>query len=289
MKFLSLKAVMIALIPICLMVGSCSEDGTTINGTMKCKIDGTTWEAVLPSASILNGLINVTGISSNGMILTITVSGTTTGTYTLEPTGLNAIAFVENNSGTTPAFVSNQNIANTNYGEVVITNIDTDAKTISGTFFTEVHRLVDGMERIITEGEFNAVSYEDTTTPTNSTMSVTIDGNAWTANSASGFLNFGSLSLTGTDASGAVSVGLIIPDDTPPGMYTLGAPSFSTYGAQYNPGPNTFLAGDSGTLTITEHNTTTQVIKGNFEFDASEFPTGPLTATLTNGSFEISY
>ena len=73
--------------------------------------------------------------------------------------------------------------------------------------------------------------------------------------------------LSVSDQLVSKTVGVTIPSNVGPGSYTFTL--FGTdYIGQYNV-YSSFLAADSGTLTILEHNTTTKRVSGNSSFHTS--------------------
>lgn len=274
-----------------ILFSACDNDDDEMmepTASMTCKLDGVDWTASGAGASIMNNMINVTGISAADQVITITLTGTTVGTYSLDPNLPNAVAYTASNDGTAIAFVSNQNISNMNYGEVVISEINMETMRLSGTFTTEVHRLSDGGDLIITEGFFNNIAFEETLPSSAFELAATIDGTVFDASVVSGLVSSGNLTITGSDAMGQKAIGLTIPADITPGTYDLGTPGLSIYGAQYNLDSNTFLSAASGTLTISEHQVADKIIKGTFSFEATDLA-GPDTASITDGSFELTY
>lgn len=294
MKNLLSKSISFLTLISLLFVFSCGDDDSPDNtdntapGTMTCKVDGTQWTSATATATILNGIMNITGVSSDDQVFTITLDGDSEGSYSLDPSLQNVIAHTIDTNGSNPAYVSNQNTVNTNFGVVTVSEIDTDNKTISGTFQTEVHRIIDGEVKIITEGVFEKIPYVESVAPTSSTLSADIDGTTFNATSVTGVIAFGMFTINGSDGTGSKTIALTIPPDIAAGTYNLTSPGFSDYGAQYNADANTFLTADSGTLIITEHNTTSKEIKGTFDFEASDF-VGSASASLSNGVFELSY
>lgn len=98
--------------------------------------------------------------------------------------------------------------------------------------------------------------------------------------------------ITATQTSGlfAKVVMLTMPENVVAGTYDLQATG--SYLGSYAGGSGTsgsiFLS-TSGKLTITEHNTTTKVIKGTFFFEGTDqLGSGP-NAQLTEGSFTVQY
>ena len=91
------------------------------------------------------------------------------------------------------------------------------------------------------------------------------------------------ISIVVNNQASTRTVGITMPLDVKPGAY-----NFSLFGpdfmGQYNPTTTTFLAANSGKITILENNITTKRIKANFNFEAKEI-TGSAKATLSEGIF----
>jgi len=113
--------------------------GTGVNGTLKMKVDGKQWMAdKAAAASLMAGVINITGLSKDGKAFTVTLADTIARTYTFsnEITSLDSMngaafsdsAYFNNNSwgtaqGDDPAQVG---------GWINIAKIDKSRKTMSG-------------------------------------------------------------------------------------------------------------------------------------------------------------
>lgn len=264
------------------------NDPSTDDGVMTAKVDGQDWEAEVAGVQFIQGMANVTGIAADGKTITITLTGFEEKTYPLGPSaGVNAAAYLESNLGTSPAYTSNVQGGS---GSLTITEINTTDSLVSGNFSFKGIRALDNADVEITAGTFSNLKFTTSTTPINgNSMAAKIDGQGWTANSVSGFLSQGKLNLVGTDATGTKTVAFFIPGNVTVGTYMLSDPISGTYGAQYNKDAQTFLVADSGSLKITEHNTSTKTIKGTFNFQASEFGGGGTSANLTEGNFTIKY
>ena len=116
-------------------------------------------------------------------------------------------------------------------------------------------------------------------------FNVRIDGAVFTPTYISGTISDGKINIDANKNGGEESVKITLPSDITAGTYTLVA--FDTYSAQYNSFGSHLLMVSNGSVTIVEHNTVTEKIVGSFNFAATEFPTGNLTANLTSGSFTI--
>lgn len=285
--------------------GSNSGSGAS-SGTFKAKVNGGSWIAASDkqSATILSGVINVTGISSSGQMILITLKGDTVGTYGVSYNGgEGAVAYQPNSGNAAVTYSSNasddENLAG---GKVIITSIDKDKKVIKGTFTVKVFYNGDGTSYDITEGSFE-LTYATTipTTPGTGTpgnpsssgtyLKATLDGAAWEATSVTGFASLGQIMVNGTVSDVSKTVGITIPDNIAVGSYTF--VEFGDYMALYNVGKDinsivTYVSA-SGTLKITEHNKSTKKITGTFDFKGEVFGDPTKTANITSGSFSVTY
>lgn len=269
--------------------------GSGGTGSFRMKINGEQWIADrFAGASIMNGRIALTGISTTKKSFLISIEGTTAGTYDLLPAGDHAAA-LQDSTDANPliGFTSNQGADTTQSGgRVVITKIDTVKKTISGTFTARLFRMIDNKTKIITEGVFENLPYTTTLPPasTTDTLRVKIDGVEWKPDNIAAVVASitNQLAIVGNNAAGTKSVGITMPAAITAASYT-----FDFFGAQYigqyNVNASTFLVSESGTLTILEHNRTTKRIRGTFNFKAIDIGLGPTTAQLTEGYFSVKY
>lgn len=95
------------------------------------------------------------------------------------------------------------------------------------------------------------------------------------------------ISIVANRGGGAEAIGINFPADIAAGAYTFSA--FGDYVGQYtltagDPG----FAADSGTLTISSHDTANKRVVGTFNFTATSF-TGSGSHRITEGSFDIKY
>lgn len=266
------------------------------DGTLKAKIDGAQWIAdKAAGAARMQGLISIGGISNDKRYLTITLTDSGVHRYVLSDVAVNAAALVDSTQPNPFAYASNQGEYPAQAGgEVNITAIDTEKKTISGTFSFKLFRETDNASRVVTEGAFTNLKYMTELPPSaaTDTFRVKIDGTSWTPTSVTGIavpiLN--QIAVNATDATGSKTVGLAFPSGITPGGYTfdiLGA----TYVGLYNPDtdPNHSKASVSGTLTILEHNVATRRIRGNFAFRGEELTNPQNGAEITEGYFSVVY
>lgn len=269
------------------LLSSCKKDNTTPAGTLSVKLDGSTWSNTLATATILNGMTNISALGTNGDALTITLSAETAGTYTLSTTSAHASAYVLDQTGTSSAFTSNGSTSGG--GRVVITEIDEANKTISGTFEFDVVRPTTQESHSFTEGVFSKIPYETTISGSgDNTLTAKIDGNAFTASAVSGLLFNNQIQVSAANSDNSQSIGLVIPENASTGTFSIGEPFFDDYSAQYNIGSTTFLSSTSGQIIITAHDVSNQRIEGTFSFSAEDFGQAN-QAEITEGTFSTSY
>lgn len=264
--------------------------GGNAKGKLRMKIDGKQWEAdSYASASILAGYIVITGISSDKKTFMIQLEDEGATTYTLDQQSMHAAALTDDNEASPVSYTSNQGQSTADAGgTVVVTRIDQQNKTISGTFTLKLYRDLDSKQLVLTEGVFENIPYETQLPPNtgaNANLTVKIDGSSWSGKSVSGMAVQGTLMITATELDLSKTVGLTMPATITAGSYTFeNDPILGVYIKG-----TTNLASSSGTLTITEHNTSTKIIKGTFAFKASDLLGSANTAQLTEGSFTVQY
>ena len=269
---------------------------TAVTGNLKAKFDGVQWTATKgAAASRIQGLINITGISADRKLLTITLTDSGVHRYTLSDMTISVAALIDSTDPNPYSFTSNQGTyPSTSGGEVNITSIDTAKKTISGNFTFKVYRDIDNKGKTVTEGSFTNLSYT-TILPSSAasdTFRVKISGASWSPASINGFAIpiMNQIGINGTDATGVKAVGLTFPSNITPGAYTLDLFG-ATYIGQYNPDndPMHSKGSVSGTLTILEHNLTTKRIRGTFDFRGEELLHPTNFALITEGYFSVKY
>lgn len=265
----------------------------------RANVDGVQWQALDSETfvTILYGTITIIGTDSNGNAINIFLASAATGTYSLDSGSLSNAEYSEYNSGNSILFSTNQS-KNTSLagGSVVVTEIDTVNKTISGTFQFNGYNMGTGSKKGITEGVFNKLPYANMLPPASSTdtFTATINGAAWVAKSISNAVTTIDTSSTlqliiqGSQLDGTQLLALFIPMNVGPGTYPLDFSGGFYYGA-YSPDLTTFMVSqNNGTVTILENNSTTRRIRANFSFIATSL-IGNQSAQITNGYFSVGY
>lgn len=132
------------------ILGSCSSDALDdYLGDMSATIDGTKWSTITRVTVQKEDNFIITGTSSSGEVLIITILGTDEGSYDV-PLKCDA-AYKES------ASVDLEDAAVATSGSVILSEVNTSDKKISGTFSFNI--LKDGNTMDISSGVFNDLSY----------------------------------------------------------------------------------------------------------------------------------
>ena len=270
-----------------------SSNPSSGTGTFKAKINGSQWTATKHVGAFrLAGMISIAGISIDKKYMSIILIDSGVHRYVLSDEPINNGLLIDSSEANPSNYASLWGDYTTQpAGEVNITSIDTDKKTMSGTFFFKLYNESGVAQKTITEGSFT-VPYT-TSTPqaaATDTFRVKINNTAWTPHAISGTTSFGQIAINASNSAATKNVGLLFPSNITPGTYDLdfwGA----TYIGQYNPDldPMHSQASMSGTLTILEHNTTTKRIRGNFTFRSEEILDPTHFTNLSEGYFSVKY
>jgi hypothetical protein len=281
--------------------GGTGGGGSAVTGDFRAKIGGVQWVANQAASAVRNnGIINISGLSTDGQFVTMTLMDSGVHVYTLNDVVMNAGAYTPNQSQTTIAYTSNSsNDPALAGGSCTITSIDAVNHKMSGTFSFKVYRQTDNTSKSITEGSFTNITYTTTSgippAAATDTFRVKMDGVDWTSYSITAtninMTGFNKIAITSTyDANNTKNMGLTFDNTIVPGSYVFDL--FDVVG-QYNPtssvtNPNPY-AGSGGNLTILEHNTTTHRIRGNFNFVAAPLLGTGAPVSFTAGYFSVHY
>jgi hypothetical protein len=264
--------------------GGGNGGGNGSSGTFSAKVDGNDFNpADSIQAVIMNGAI-VVSAKHNGAYMVISADGESEGTYVLDTSlGISSVSYTKFEGDITYASVYENGVV----GEVVITQIDEDKKTVSGTFHARVARY-DGLDLEfveITSGEFKDVTYTTTVPPTTgSTIKADIDGVTFTAPSVSGMVQVGKIALNGTDGSRAL--GIFLDQTITPGTYSM---DLAGNNVAYSPTMTTPYFTQSGTIVVTKHDVSAKRIEGTFFLTAEDLIGGGPDIIITNGEFAVTY
>ena len=289
-----------------LTFSACKEEEplvVTQTASLSAVINGLNWTAnkATMGATIIDGVTNISGITADDQVITITLNTTTPGTFPLSDGYSYVMAYLEDQNGNNPAYTSNA-IAS-NIGRVVITEIDTKKSVMSGRFNGDVLRSIDNERIEITNGQFIDIPFTTEVVPVEEEeeeeeeveveeeeffLKAEIDGNLWKAPSLTGSTLNDDLSIMAINASTYESITFSFPMSITKGNFQMGD-LFTEYGAQYNMNQSNYLMAESGTLEITEHDTEKKELAGTFSFEAKEFGGGTKTASVQIGSFRVQY
>jgi hypothetical protein len=259
-------------------------------------IDGNQWAALetRESATIIEGVINLTGISDDDQQISLTISDTLPGMYLLNQQSLSIGAYADIDSSSLYAFTTNQGQDTTQAGgTVTITAIDPIHKTLTGTFSFKAYRDIDGSQKSITVGVFNSIPYTNTPPPAakTDTMVADIGSAGWTGQNMGASINAGQLSIVGTSQSAAQTIGLMMPANVTPGTYPLDGSNFN-YSALYtviaNSTTQSYIS-TQGTLTVQANDPVAMRIKGTFQFTGTDASNTAITLDINNGFFSVYY
>lgn len=138
----------------------CKKDDNDVTPGMTAKIDGESWKATTTLAIYSKSLnvIQITGMQGvMEKTIQIQANGYKTGTYNFSNTELGASGVYTLNTGMNGVYSSF--MADTPVGKMVITELDTVANTISGSFNFEGYNEI-GNKIVITEGVFTKIGFE---------------------------------------------------------------------------------------------------------------------------------
>ncbi len=280
--------------------GSGSGNGAgsgVFTGSFQVKIDGELWVADNATASIVNGVTNITGFRGNsGEAVIITLQTDQVGSYQFGPVNgsVNGGAYNPGSGGN--ASVSDVNTLN---GSVTISAIDTANKLISGSFSFNATDFMAGETKVLTEGVFTNISFSDDLGDSdsgNNSFYAKVDGVEFVEDLVVGsqmsLAGFESISITATRNT-FETIGLNFPTDIVAGTYAFDSvPSVGATTAQYNLNQSTTGYIGDGSITITTHDIANKRIVGTFSFVGDQLvdtPGAPLTFTVTQGSFDVTY
>jgi PBP1b-binding outer membrane lipoprotein LpoB len=262
-----------------------SNSGGSINsGVFKADFSGKTWTATETLAVISGNYIEISAINAKGESFGIMIEGATVGTY-----AANVNIVVYSPAGSEYGYWSlNDNNPSEDTGSVSITEIDTEKKTISGTFkFKGYWSDPDTPKSPInfTNGVFNDIPYI-TQEETNDVFTAKVDGvnflNTDILTSEIG-INSQDWIAIGAEDSNMNVISISIKSDLIAGTYPITINRLSDdVQASYEDVDGEYEA-ISGSVTITS--ITTDRVKGSFQFTTNGTP----SFTITEGNFDVEY
>jgi hypothetical protein len=138
------------------------ETGRGLPADMVATINGMQWEAAdsTQMAIFSQGLCTISGISADGQDISITLSDTVVGVYSLNQSSASLAIYAKLDSAGSYAWSTNQGTDTSQAGGTVnVISLDPVNKTISGIFSFKVYRNSDSSQVNITAGTFYNIPY----------------------------------------------------------------------------------------------------------------------------------
>lgn len=271
------------------------------NGQLRVDIDGQTFVATNVQANLSTAALSITGLrSGNNDFVQITLPAPLNqiGTHTwADATANNVILGLNYSNSASQGFISAPITGDfaafpeyTDTAKVIITSIDTQNKTISGTFeFTGARINAAGSltMKSFTNGSFTNIAYAGgSTTPTNNSFfakmyDVPFNPSTILATSAAG-----KILVTGTTTNMG-TITLLFPATVAAGTYPLS--NVGDYVGVFLAGsqPSGVFSAETGIITILAHDTATKKVKATFNF-VGRSPANE-TTPITEGAFDVTY
>jgi hypothetical protein len=274
--------------------GEIAEGDDDVSGVFQVDFDSQTYVADVVTASVSDGIINISGLKGdNQELITLTVFASTVGTYNIgisDGIEVNGAAYNTNSKdGSGDTWIGATNFLDSQ-GQITITEIDNEGETISGTFFFTGHNPDLGIKEF-TNGVFEKVSFAVVSSGSGeNSFFAKVDGvefveekiNAISV-SAGGISNLG---ISATIGSSRV-LGLNLDPNVTPGEYELS--TFGIPSGLYSKSFSESFSSDSGKVVITLHDKANRRIVGTFEFTAKSFLSPDESYEITEGSFDVTY
>jgi hypothetical protein len=260
------------------------EDAVTTSSGFTAVVDGVKWHASKVEASVFNGTIFVSGRSSDGRTISISLFGDSTGLYPVNSGTSNSAAFGAGSSSPELFTSAGDSTAG---GQILIESIVTKNRKITGSVEFKAVRSSDDSSVSITSGRFINITYStESVGTTTSTMQVKVDGNQWVAQDVSGFTAFNTLYLSAADLDGQRELNFELPVDIGPGKYVLNY--FTNYRSLYTDLAGVKFYAVQGILEVESHDLFSREIRATFNQSMEAHEEGG-AAVLSEGAFNISY
>jgi hypothetical protein len=252
-------------------------------GVFKVDFSGQTYIAESATAKYEMGMITIVGTKSSGGSFSLSLDGVTEGTYSNTTMGYYPGINVQT------AYINLNPQTFSKNGTIVITEVDYENNTVSGTFTFTGHSAIPGANpgsMVFTNGIFENVPVTDLPEPgtvNEMYMRANVDGELFNFGLAEGLANPGVLVLSGDNIASHENLSVYLPENVTPGTYSLEI--FTDYYATYADLSGLTINSDSGTVTIISH--ADGWIKGTFSFSGEDFDGNQ--HSVTNGEFNIHY
>jgi hypothetical protein len=256
------------------------------------------WSLPLVSATRIQGIITITGADqASGENIAISIPDNGVGLY--QNTGQNAgdgvVLYTIQTGDNSFGSIGNGDPFN-GYCIVEITEIDTAAKTLSGTFSAALTEgFSPGAFVIFENGEFNDVPYTTQVTGGGGLgegdVSFNLDGEPFVTQTVTSFSNsFAGINFINIGAfnSNQDALSINIPTATTSGTTLEYGGLAQDQFAGFTFANGTYLTATAGSVTVTTHDVTNKFVEGTFNFELGQFLSPP-TNSITNGTFAVTY
>jgi hypothetical protein len=306
------------ILTLCIM--SCRKAGVPVNavngsdtagGSFTAVINGKSWVAMdsARSATIMNGFINLSGLSSDGQNIVISLAGVAPGTFPVGPAMPSLVSWT-NSMMFLQSFSTVQGGPGQSGGQVAVTGIDQIHQTISGTFHCAVYSDSAKYANSISDGVFANLPYITSypPSPATDTFSVMMNGLPWSAPSITGTIVEGAFLVQGSTLDGRTVLDLEVP--VPAGMgpdienYQLGIGLnlLGVYSVEFVRNDSVYISqtilggveggigyeANSGYLQIVQNDLVNRRLSARFGAWLND-STGTWNIHLTNGYFSLQY
>ena len=273
-----MKKTFYLLILLTIIATSCKKDDkVTYTSSAEAKVNGMSWQAnklVFVSLSSAPSNLWFHLVSEDGSYITINC---------IEPADTNLSKFIFSSSTQNFGYYGKKEndkndliyktspLSGVLDGTLYISKIDTSTKHITGTFYFNFQRTVDNDSVKITKGIYLDVPYGINVLP-GDTFGCKIDNSSI----LTPLIPIKYMAYEGNSKITVISnmlssqlIKISLPSNVGNGNYTFGnydSDKYVIFLENYSNLPNPFIS-TSGSINITEHNTTDKIIKGNFFFN----------------------
>jgi len=266
-----------------------SSGGTGGSGVFKADFSGQTWLADNYEANIYNGQIQIVGTKGTGNQqegFAFLLNGSSAGTY---DSTSNLLAFTTSNSNYQYLGLNYANPTQ-NIGNVIITSINADNHTISGTFgftgYWSDTSVTNILPIVFSSGTFTNIPYVSQN-PSTDTFFAKVDGTEFVEDNidVSAVISPGfpdSFSIVASKTNGD-NLGFRISKSYGIGTYQFNGPFDLNLTSSYLLG-GVLFNGDSGSITITSKTATH--MEGTFNIIEKNFTTNQIK-TISQGAFSV--
>lgn len=163
----SISLIFSSILLITVIFSACKKDETVENtilsqASMSAKVNDTSWTAItrVTRHFAANNKFVISGTSSDGQVIVITILADAVGTYTSSTSidslsaQVGAVWQPDASSPTTDNYVSQS-------GTVTLSTVDTQNRKVSGTFSFDLINVSNNQTKTITEGKFSELSYSE--------------------------------------------------------------------------------------------------------------------------------